>query len=611
MKKKIYFVLVTVTSLVGLMVISQPLLADRTVAKINKPVLQLLDTFSTLSPEASIPDLTAQDRVSKIKNHVVKSINRVSSEQTVTLLDSIVTSEDGSAILKTVYSYDSFGRRILTASLSANLTTAVWDTISKTELLFNDAGYELLYATYTWNETNQTLEPVNKEVSTYGTDDLGNLTMLRVTSYWDETTQNWQYDTKQEVVFMGQQYGAYYLLISYLFDNQNGWIPQYKYEQDENVDGYSYVNAEYSWSDSLNSWIGQYKSAYVYDEVLYYTKLESQYQWSSDLGIWASRTDETFTSDNLLESRTEYTFDVELQSWITSERILYDYDGDEFFDQLEITQTWDKTNSVWVNFIKTGQEVSDNGETNKYVQYDWDAVANKWIGVTYWSKGWDEAGNLYYDNRYAYSTENEEWVEVYYLWAEYDDLSGDWQVTTWMESEYNMQGLRTSYTQKYRTSSADPWVEYYTYKQVFAFNDSGIRLLVRTYYWSDAIQDWVNAWKREYTLNQAGDIDRSIFYDWSGTDWIETSRSVYYYSDKLVGVQSVQIRLDVFPNPVANRLVITGTTEGDRILVNDINGRLLKVSNARTGETQIDVSDLASGIYLIQVNNQVVKIVKN
>ena len=61
----------------------------------------------------------------------------------------------------------------------------------------------------------------------------------------------------------------------------------------------------------------------------------------------------------------------------------------------------------------------------------------------------------------------------------------------------------------------------------------------------------------------------------------------------------------IYPNPSQDMLIVNGI-EAQALRVFDMQGRLLKVENG----TQVHVSDLAEGTYLLQVGTQVVRFIK-
>lgn len=61
----------------------------------------------------------------------------------------------------------------------------------------------------------------------------------------------------------------------------------------------------------------------------------------------------------------------------------------------------------------------------------------------------------------------------------------------------------------------------------------------------------------------------------------------------------------IYPNPSQDVLIVSGI-EAQALRVFDMQGRLLKAENG----TQVHVSDLAKGTYLLQVGTQVVRFIK-
>jgi hypothetical protein len=66
----------------------------------------------------------------------------------------------------------------------------------------------------------------------------------------------------------------------------------------------------------------------------------------------------------------------------------------------------------------------------------------------------------------------------------------------------------------------------------------------------------------------------------------------------------------VFPNPVQTYLTVSGVDKDVKINLLDMNGMILKSIPAQDKTTDIDVSALQQGTYLLQMGNQVVKFIK-
>ena len=82
----------------------------------------------------------------------------------------------------------------------------------------------------------------------------------------------------------------------------------------------------------------------------------------------------------------------------------------------------------------------------------------------------------------------------------------------------------------------------------------------------------------------------------SETTWVENLKS--------------ESSVFVFPNPVKTHLTVTGVSENVRINLFNLNGILLQSILTEKNPTNIDVSSLQQGLYLLQVGEQIIKFVK-
>jgi len=76
--------------------------------------------------------------------------------------------------------------------------------------------------------------------------------------------------------------------------------------------------------------------------------------------------------------------------------------------------------------------------------------------------------------------------------------------------------------------------------------------------------------------------------------------------------QGNTLKLKAYPNPTTGKLTIeVGDNHHHRVLIMNISGTLIELPYIATNEKiQVDLSPLMSGIYILQIGNQSVKIVK-
>lgn len=74
---------------------------------------------------------------------------------------------------------------------------------------------------------------------------------------------------------------------------------------------------------------------------------------------------------------------------------------------------------------------------------------------------------------------------------------------------------------------------------------------------------------------------------------------------------STKPQIIIYPNPTENTLIINGTNENDIIRIYSMDGNLLFQENSNTTKRTLNVNELSSGTYLLQVGINIVKFIKH
>ena len=69
-------------------------------------------------------------------------------------------------------------------------------------------------------------------------------------------------------------------------------------------------------------------------------------------------------------------------------------------------------------------------------------------------------------------------------------------------------------------------------------------------------------------------------------------------------------KIYVFPNPAQDALMVKGLPANQTVRVYDLQGKLMSATVTQAESTQINVSGLQNGTYLLQIGAQVVKFIK-
>lgn len=77
---------------------------------------------------------------------------------------------------------------------------------------------------------------------------------------------------------------------------------------------------------------------------------------------------------------------------------------------------------------------------------------------------------------------------------------------------------------------------------------------------------------------------------------------------KNVSLNATKANIRVYPNPTIDTIYIEGISERDNVAVYDMQGRLVM---SQHGVTQLNVGSYPSGIYIISIEGEQYKLVKN
>ena len=69
-------------------------------------------------------------------------------------------------------------------------------------------------------------------------------------------------------------------------------------------------------------------------------------------------------------------------------------------------------------------------------------------------------------------------------------------------------------------------------------------------------------------------------------------------------------KIHIYPNPVLQSLIIEGAQTNETIRIFTLNGTVITTAKVHDGLTTVDVSNIPVGQYLLQVNTQIVKLIK-
>lgn len=479
-----------------------------------------------------------------------------STDASVVLLDSVVTkTADGTYFAKTINGYDARGNRILTNVYSFNSETQQWTPTQQYEYGYNALNEQSLTAYYLWDAQAGGWQVSYRIETDWSVDLDGNKNFVRVRKDWDDETLSLKNTSKEETVLQGNT--NYYLYrTNFTVDEQGNWLPTNRLEQINYDDGNDYSLADFEWSSDKNKWRGISKEGYKNSADDSYMEFLTSYFWDDESWDWSSKTEVEYDWMGNDISATNYNKNGESWQPISKEG----KDGD-------FTVYYTLTNSTFVMTHKDNINYDSNGNLSDYTRYDWngsDWYLSKHIGLCAW-----------------------------------DNLSGEWRIFQYIEVGNNENNQELYRIQLVRDNSQSDWVPYYTYKTENTYNNEG-RQTVRI------LNSWAGGEPTEYIPNENGGE-----YRWTFT-WNEERRTTYFYSEHDITdkVPSYEVSTQFYPNPARDYLTIKGTKAGQSIHIRKLNGQSIGTYPAEESTTVIPLTALIPGVYLVNIDNYSVKIVK-
>ena len=118
------------------------------------------------------------------------------------------------------------------------------------------------------------------------------------------------------------------------------------------------------------------------------------------------------------------------------------------------------------------------------------------------------------------------------------------------------------------------------------------------------------------TVYALSDIQKIVFKDnamtvkmKSGTDATDVACVSFLLPADVETVTS-KLQAFVFPNPVKTQLTVIGVEKDAKINLLNLSGTFLQSIQTQDNLTDIDVSSLQQGVYLLQIGDRIVKFVK-
>jgi hypothetical protein len=334
----------------------------------------------------------------------------------------------------------------------------------------------------------------------------------------------------------------------------------------------SYISQ--SWTGS--GWENAVKTTYSYDANNNQTN-ELDQTWNS--GTWVNASQYIYTYDSWNNQTSMVEQEWNSSSWENSWKITCTYDARNNLTGY-IEQDWSLGN--WVNSYKYAYtyDINNNQTT---------ALEQTWM-LSSWENSWQSIST--YDSSNNLTSE----------------LEQDWNDTTWVNTfkftyTYDASNNRTNGLAQYWIGSF--WTDAFQYTYSYDADNNLVGEFMAI--WNGTV--WVNRGQFSYTYDENNFLKSFLHKYWNsdGTA-IANGDSIYYYFHTVLGIHDLLSgsgNLKLYPNPSSSLITIetSAMQMPNQLSILNLNGQQVLTRQITAPKTQIDVSNLPCGVYIVRISD--------
>ena len=278
--------------------------------------------------------------------------------------------------------------------------------------------------------------------------------------------------------------------------------------------------------------------------------------------------------------------DEEANEWVNRERVGYGYDANNRIIA-DTLQNWNFGLNLWENDKNWHLGYDERGNMNKVVEQYWDIVTNEWIN------------NRKQDALFNLKNKETDWLMQHW----------DLELKQWIDfcktkTEYNSQYNPKLYLCEFFDLESKQWIN--EYRKIYDYDEGQNTTLFLQQEWINGT--WVDEDQGQFSgiFYNNGESSFGTFHPGSKIVASYINTSTLSISD--ISTPEKENIIKLYPNPVSSTLNIeTGNNDIlPEVKIYSIQGALL----INTKGNKIDVSSLANGFYIADVNGQTFKMVK-
>lgn len=328
------------------------------------------------------------------------------------------------------------------------------------------------------------------------------------------------------------------------------WVNFMKYNYSYDGNGHRTYYIGQSWDVSSSSWKNDRQVSYTNNNNGTIQQWIAQ-DWSNPTSSWINtqRSTYTYNGSNKILSQT---YEIGTSgTWVNQLKYTYTYDGNGYATLL-LRQSWDVPSSSWKNDFQITYTNDGNGVVQEYLNESWDIPSSSWKNM--------------FQGTYTYNGSNN---------------------LIFLTSKIYQNGAWVNYSRNYNIYDGNGYLTY---------NLGEI--------WDSPLSEWKNNVQLNYTNNSDGTVQQDISEIWDipSSSWKYWLRSTYTYTTSTGIEDANEISFQLFPNPCNDILNLSFSNNSEtKIEIKDLQGRLILSKLIYESSVIIDIQDLPSNLYFLQL----------
>jgi hypothetical protein len=398
------------------------------------------------------------------------------------------------------------------------------------------------------------------------------------------------------------QNGNCTMYIVYLLTPNKKYIPEFKVEQNYNLNGKPIQEYRYIWEEITNQWINDSKNENTYDDNGALLSTVSC-RWNKDQSIWIYyyKMDQSFDQEGNIVWYADYYYDKETVAWLGNKKRESVYGNNKLV--LFVESNWNEDLMQWINSQKIEYTYDSTGNKTMEIIYSWNVFEMRWEN----------------DYKYDYSILPTGKVAVRIAFT--SDISNQWVESFKEEYTYDSNVNEILKINSQMDTTLNQWILQDKYERIYDL--SNLLISDISYSWNQISNSWIPVSENDFSFDSNGNNTKESYYNW---DAMSSKWKIYYKFEYFYSLHSITDKTEisnspnpiVFPNPATDFITITSpATEAGKCSLSllDSQGRLLQKKEVEiSGNYKLNISGIKNGIYFLnlrwadrQLTKQIIK----